>query len=62
MSKVFWSSAAWLVAAGGLTYTVGVIFYKWGACGFQTQSGTVLFAAHRPAFFVAIVIGERSAA
>jgi hemolysin III len=52
------SSAAWLVAAGGLTYTVGVIFYKWERLRFSNAiwHGFVLSAS--ACFFVAIVIGE----
>ena len=55
------SSAAWLVAVGGLTYTVGVILYKWGHLRFSNEirHGFVLSAP--TCFFVAIVIGERSA-
>lgn len=52
------SSAAWLVAAGGLTYTVGVIFYKWESLRFSNAiwHGFVLNAS--ACFFAAIVIGE----
>ncbi|WP_420862848.1 PAQR family membrane homeostasis protein TrhA [Algirhabdus cladophorae] len=52
------TSAAWLIAAGGLTYTVGVIFYKWESLKFSNAiwHGFVLSAS--ACFFAAILISE----
>jgi len=49
-------SAAWLIAAGGLTYTFGVIFYKWESLKFSNAiwHGFVLTASS--CFFAAILI------
>lgn len=53
--------STWLVAIGGLTYSAGVIFYRWESLKFSNAiwHGFVLVAS--ACFFVAIYIGQTSA-
>lgn len=50
--------STWLVAIGGLTYSAGVIFYRWESLKFSNAiwHGFVLVAS--ACFFVAIYIGQ----
>lgn len=47
----------WLVIAGGLTYTVGVIFYKWESLRFSNAIWHVFVLAASACHFCAIYIG-----
>lgn len=58
MTQTIPALSFWLVVAGGLTYTAGVIFYKWESLRFSNAIWHVFVLAASACHFSAIYIGE----
>jgi len=48
----------WLVLTGGITYTIGIIFYKWESLKYSNAIWHGFVLAASGCFFIAIFLGE----
>lgn len=58
MTKTVPAATFWLVIAGGLIYTAGVIFYKWESLRFSNAIWHVFVVVASGCHFTAIFLGE----
>lgn len=58
MTQTIPTLSFWLVIAGGVTYTVGVIFYKWESLKFSNAIWHAFVIAASTSIFIAIFLGE----
>ena len=58
MTQTIPSLSFWLVILGGLTYTAGVIFYKWEKLKFSNAIWHAFVLAASASIFIAIFVGE----